>query len=107
MDARPHTRRINADTLKLALVARRARPGTRWAAMSDGAETQPCRTQPPGGGYVIRTDSRLVPMDRGYLVRCIERARRHHRWELQRTWGVGIRAIRAEVTSSYILRAGQ
>lgn len=101
----PRTWRISADKLTLALVARKARPQTRWAAMSEHVVTAACKTQQPGGGYFIRSGSQLTPMHRGDLLSCVERAARHSRHECRRTWGVGVHRLRTEVRSTYILPA--
>ncbi len=103
----PHRGRIahiDAQMLALALGARRARPQTRWAAMSAHAVTSSCQPRQAGGGWVIHAQSLLQPMNRGDLKRCVERAKRHNRHEPRRTWGIGWRAIQAEVGGGYILR---
>jgi hypothetical protein len=91
------TRAINAEHLKLALVARKLRPGTRWAAVSNGMATQACKPQRYSQGWGIHTQPLLAPMDRGYMQSLLERVRRQHgRAEVQRTWGAGMRALGME-----------
>jgi len=96
-----HTRHISAEHVLLALVARKV-TDARWAAMSNGASTAPCaRRSAPS--YRLPHGPLMVPMDRGNIFRAIDRVRCHGRDELKRTFGLGIRALRAE-TQSFILR---
>lgn len=96
---------ISADKLQLALVARKLRPMTRWAALSDGAATASCKPRQPGGGYLIHHGSMLAPMDRGHFSVVLDRVRAQGRAEVLRTWGAGIRTLQAEASSS-VMHAG-
>lgn len=99
--ARP--RAILADHVQLALVASKARPGTRWAAMSNGAATAPCQPRQPGGGYLIHQPPLLTPLTQGFMVRVLNRARSQGRSEVLRTWRTSIAVLKAEF-STHILR---
>jgi hypothetical protein len=97
----PVRRPINAEHLMLALVARRAVPARRWAALSDGATTNACSQR--CGHYSLRTPPLMVPMDRGGMHSVVERTRLLHGLpEVRRVWGTGLRAMLAE-TSGVIL----
>jgi len=96
------TRHINAEHLKLALVARRVRPSTRWAAMAEHAQTSSCRQRQAGGGWVIHAAPLLAPMDRGNVRSLLERVRCQGRDEVLRTWGCGVRAMQAEFAFSIL-----
>ena len=98
--AQPPQRVIKAEHLQLSLYARKVRPGTRWAAMSNGAHTSSGNRRPAGTGYVMPRLPLLSPMDRGLLWHCIDRARVQGRRELHATFGCGIRALQSEIVSS-------
>ena len=99
----PRPRVINAEHLKLALVARRVRPTTRWAAMSDGAATSSCKRGQPGGGYCVHQPPLLQPLTAGRMQALYERVRSHGRSEVLRTWRASIAVLKAEF-SSCVLR---
>lgn len=104
MARQPQPRVINAEHLKLALVAGKARPGSRWAAMSDGAATASCRRRQPGGGYLIHTAPLLTPLMQGHMLRLLERARSQGRAEVLQTWRTSIAVLTAEF-NQHVLRA--
>lgn len=106
-----HTATIRAADLPLVLAAaklRRANAGQtcQLAALSerplielDCASTS--RWTRPGLRDEARrmglAQSRILPMQRGHIALVYERIRREHgRGEVLRTWGAGIRALRAE-----------
>lgn len=95
----PRHRVINLQDLQLALVARKVRPVTRWAAISDGALTAPCRQRQPGGGYLIHCRPLMTPMDRGHLGAVLDRVRSQGRSEVLRTWRTSIAVMRAEAAA--------
>lgn len=101
----PSPRIINADHLRLALVARRIRPGTRWAAMSDGAESNFCMPRPAGGGYLIRHEPLMGPLTAGRMGALFDRVRSHGRAEVLRTWGANMGELKTEF-SNCVLRTG-
>ena len=106
-----HTATIRADDLPLVLAAAKMRRRTA------GRTCQLCALTP---APVIRVDcaansqwirpglaaearrvgigqSRVMPMQRGHIALVYERTNRQHgRREVQRTWGAGIRTLRAE-----------
>lgn len=100
----PLPRVISAEHLKLALVARRVRPTTRWAAMSDGAATASCTRSQPGGGYCVHQPPLLQPLTAGRMQTLFDRVRAHGRTEVLRTWRTSIAVLKAEF-SSCVLRA--
>ena len=96
------TSAISADQLKLALVARRINrltgKRTRWAAMSATTRVS-MGCVPPGRHWVrpLPMPSMLMPMERGDLFKAIERTRCvAGTAAVRRTFGAGIRALRAE-----------
>lgn len=90
-------RTIKAEHLMLALVARKLRPTTRWAAVSNGMATSACKPQRYSQGWGIHTQPLLAPLTRGHMQALLERVRREHgRAEVLRTWGAGMRALGAE-----------
>jgi len=95
----PPPRLIRADHLALALVARKARPAVRWAAMSNGAFTSSCSRRPPGGGYLMHEPPLLTPMQRGRMATLLDRVRAHGYAEVHRTWHTGMRVLEAEFRS--------
>lgn len=100
------TRHINAEHLRLALVARKVRPTTRWAAMSNGAQTSSCQRRQPGGGYLIHADPLMSPLTAGRMQSLFERVRAQGRSEVHRTWPrTSIAVLKAEF-SSCVLRTG-
>lgn len=99
----PAKRHISADHLKLALVARKARPGSRWAAMSNGAITADCRRHQPGSGYLIHQPPVLSPLMQGHMLRLLVRAHSQGRTEVLRTWRTSIAVLKAEF-SAHVLR---
>ncbi len=99
--ARP-PRRILAEHLELALVARKVRPGTRWAAMAEHAETSFCRQRQAGGGWLIHRPPLMAPMHSGHMRTVLERVRCQGRDEVLRTWGCGVRALQAEFATSVL-----
>lgn len=96
----PAPRLIRADHLALALVARKARPTVRWAAMSNGAFTSSCSQRPPGGGYLMHEPPLLTPMQRGRMTALLDRVRSHGYAEVHRTWHTGMRELAVEFRSS-------
>ena len=101
----PARRHISAEHLRLALVASKARPGTRWAAMSNGAATSLCTRHQPGGGFYMHMAPVLSPLTAGRMQHLYERVRSHGRSEVLRTWGASIAVLKAEF-SSCVLRSG-
>lgn len=99
----PRHRVINLQDLQLALVARRVRPVTRWAAISDHALTAPCRQRQSGGGYLIHSRPLMMPMDRGNLGAVLRRVRSQGRAEVLRTWRASIAVMKAEA-GSHVMR---
>ena len=91
-------RSIDSKQVELALVASRAVPATRWAAMSAHVHTQECR--PPlrdgGGTYQLRSPSLLSPMNRGDWHCVLRRLEYRGPRAIRKAFGVGIRAMRAE-----------
>ena len=98
-------RHISAEHLLLALVAMKARPGTRWAALSNGAITPSCAARRRGDTFAMATPPMLTPLSRGRMHHLLERVRNNYgRQEVMRTWGAGMRALKAEF-SSFIIRS--
>lgn len=59
----------------------------RWAAMSNGCETDDCRPRPPGVRYwCVAQPSRLLPLNRGGLACAVERVIERGRAEVIATW---------------------
>lgn len=96
------TRHINTEHLRLALVARKAWPGTRWAAMAEHAHTSSCHRRQAGGGWVIHGEPLLTPMHNGHMRILLDRVRCQGRAEVLRTWGCGVRALQAEFATSIL-----
>ena len=95
------THRINAEHVLLSLVARRALKGRRWAAMSDGAHTNPCGAS--YGRFAAKHPPLMVPMTRGRMNNVVEHVRLN--WglpEVRKTWGAGYRAM-LEETAGFVL----
>jgi hypothetical protein len=84
-------------------VASKARPGTRWAAMSNGAATAGCQRHQIGGGYLIHHPPLLSPLTQGYMLRLLNRVRSQGRGEVLRTWRTSIAVLNAEF-SAHVLR---
>lgn len=101
---KPNVRCISADHVRLMLVARNVRPGTRWAAMSNGAATSACQRRQPGGGYYMHTPPLMQPLTAGRMQLLFERVRSHGRSEVLRTWRTSIAVLKVEF-SSCVLRA--
>lgn len=89
---------ISAEHVRLALVVRRARPTTRWAAMAGHYfSTRNCQTSRHVDREHWPTPPLLLPMDRGHLHRAIERQRlTHGLGSIRQTFGCGLREILAE-----------
>ena len=100
----PRPRHISAEHLKLSLVASKARPGTRWAAMSNGAATACCRRHQPGGGYLIHQPPLLSPLMQGHMLRLLDRAHSQGRSEVLRTWRTSIAVLKAEFDMHVVRR---
>lgn len=97
---------IRAEHLLLALVAMKARPGTCWAAISNGVITPSCAEGRRGHSYGMAVPPMLTPLSRGRMQQLLERVRRTHgRQEVMRTWGAGMRALAAEFSTCVIRRA--
>lgn len=90
---------IDAEHLKLALVARKVRPCTRWAAMSNGAATKSCTRRYGVQGYYMHIEPVLAPMSTGRMATLLERVRAQGRGEVLRTWRAGIRVLEVEFAS--------
>jgi len=101
----PARRHISAEHLRLALVASKARPGTRWAAMSNGGATGACRRHQPGGGYLIHQPPLMSPLMQGHMLALLDRTHSQGRAEVLRTWRTSIAVLRAEF-SRHVLRTG-
>jgi hypothetical protein len=114
-----HTATIRATDLPLVLAAaklRRRNAGRtcQLAALSAGPAIQvDCASNSqwtrPGLRDEARriglSQSRILPMQRGHIAQVYERINRAHgRREVLRTWGAGIRALRAE--PRYVLNGG-
>lgn len=97
--ARTRHRHINAQHLKLALLARKAQPAIRWAAISNGAATAACLPRQPGGGYWMYQPPLLAPMATGWMQRLLDRARSQGCSEVLRTWRTSIAVLRVEFSS--------
>lgn len=90
---------IRADHLELCMATRRMHGVARFAAMSDGTDTNSCSRR--SGHYRIQHGPLMVPMNRGQMRTVVERTRLHHGLdEVRRTWGIGLRAMRAANESS-------
>jgi hypothetical protein len=91
----PTIRTIDAGMLQLALVARRLNT-TRalWCAMSDHVHTQPCRFS--AGTYRLPQKSAAGPLSRGDWYRVLWRVEAQGAKACRKTFGIGIRALRAE-----------
>lgn len=93
---------IDPKQVELALVARRAVPDTRWAAMSAHVHTQECQRPIRGAagdhGYRIPARSLLTPMNRGHWHSVLRRLECRGARAIRKHFGVGIRAMRAEST---------
>lgn len=101
-----HTRTISADHLQLSLVAMRLKhSSTRWAAMSEGVQTQPCDRR--GHHYQLAHPPLMTPMHNGRMATVLHRVRVHGLSEVKRTFGTGLRAMQAELSSSILKRAAQ
>lgn len=92
------TRHIDAEHVLLALVARRANPRCRWAAMADHEWTpRECRHRYYGPTPAQHRPPLLSPMARGHLHRAIERQRLTQGLpSIRKTFGAGLRALLAE-----------
>lgn len=99
----PRVRLISAEHVRLMLVARHVRPVTRWAAMSNGAQTSSCQRRQPGGGYFTHVDPLMSPLTAGRMQAVYERVRSHGRAEVLRTWRASIAVLKAEF-STCVLR---
>ena len=103
----PRPRVIRLQDLQLAMVARKAAPATRWAAVSNGGITGPCRRRQAGGGYLIHSAPLMMPMDRGHLGAVLDRVRSQGRAEVLRTWrGTSIAVMQAEAANC-VMRAAR
>ena len=99
-------RHISAEHLLLALVSMKARPGTRWAALSDGTITPSCADRKRGAAYSMPMPPLLTPLARGLMNQPLQRVRlRYGRKEVQRTWGAGMRVLAHEFSTVVIRRA--
>jgi len=86
---------ISADQLKLAIVARKFEGSRcRWAVMSAHVLTGECRRG--FEGYRLAARSLLTPMSRGELWRCTTRVASRGAKEFRKTFGIGVRAFKAE-----------
>lgn len=97
---------IKAEHVLLALVARKiaarqiasGERGARWAAMSNGVSTQSCDRR--RRAYRLPCPPLMQPMHRGNLAEVVERTRLVGGLpEVRRTWGLGLRAMQAEVAN--------
>lgn len=91
------TRQINAKHLQSVLWARKAAPDVRWCAMSNTVDSYGCsRRMAPD--YRIKVPPLFLVMSRisHSLVKQV-RSRGHK--EVRKTWGVGIRALLAEIST--------
>lgn len=104
MSAPSQPRYIKAEHVLLALVARKVanmqvahgERGARWAAMSNGVNTQSCDRR--RGAYRLPCPPLMLPMNHGDLLRTVERSRLQRGLpEVRRTWGCGLRALQAEL----------
>ena len=94
-------RTINAEHLLLALVARKAVPSRRWAAMSERIDTQACDRRRASWHFAM--PPMLSPMHRGRFDAVLSRTRcLHGLAEVRKTWRTGLRALVAE-TSGVVL----
>lgn len=100
----PSPRYIKAEHVLLALVTRKiaamqvahGERGSRWAAMSNGVNTQSCDRR--RGAYRLPYPPLLLPMNHGELRQAVERTRLVGGLaEVRRTWGCGLRVLRAEL----------
>lgn len=94
---------IRADHLTLALAAMKARPGTRWAAISNGVITPSCAERGRGHTYGMAVPPLLTPLTRGRMQHLLDRVRASGgRQEVMRTWGAGMRTLAAEFSTCVI-----
>lgn len=104
-----HYATINPEHLQLCAVTHRLRstaqaPRARFAAMSSGRWTPSNCGQRFGAAPVLPRPPLMAPMDRGLLLRAVERTRLQHGLdEVRRTWGTGLKALRAEL-GDHLLR---
>lgn len=94
MTTSPTMRTIDAGHLQLVLVAHRIGCHARWAAMSDHVHTKPCKVYADADR---RPQASMAgPMSRGAWYRTLWRIEAQGAKECRKTFGIGIRALRAE-----------
>lgn len=99
MATHANTRHISASYLQLALVARKIRPGTKWAVISNGVNTYGCDPRIAPTSYRRPTPSLLTPLLPSVPARVVERVRLNYGLdEVRKTWGIGYRALLAEIS---------
>lgn len=92
-------RTISASYLKLALVARKIRPGTKWAVISNGVDTYGCDPRVAPTSYRRPRPSLLTPLIPSLPAKVVERVRIGYGLdEVRKTWGTGYRALLAEIS---------
>lgn len=96
--AHPQPVVILAEHVLLALVARKANPRCRWAAMASGRySTRSCHWRTSGIGSFYARPPLLSPMQRGNLHRAIQQQRlTQGLTSIRATYGTGLRALLAE-----------
>lgn len=98
---------ISMENVALAIVARKVRPQTRWAAMGTHiTSTARCSTRraPPSHEHIRHVPSLMTPMQRGDISRVYQTTNLlHGRAEVLKTWRIGIRALMSE--PKYIVTA--
>lgn len=88
---------IPAELVLLCIVARKANPRCRLAAVTGYTWSPSCSTRFGGNPPRPRFPPLLTPMQRGYLHRAIERQRLTQGLaSIRKTFGVGLRAVLAE-----------
>ena len=96
-----HTSTIDAGMVQLALVTRKMRLGSRWAAMSAHVHTADCRFR-LAPSYRLPQQSVAQPMSRGNLDQVVRRVKSQGRREVLVTFGCGVRAITADAARHFL-----
>lgn len=94
---------IDAGMVQLALVTQKMRTRCRWAAMSAHVVTADCRRRSVPS-YRLPMKSVAQPMSRGDMSTVVKTVRSQGRREVMATFGIGVRAIEAEIRS-YVMEA--
>lgn len=95
------TAHIDAGMVQLALVTRKMRLDSRWAAMSAHTVTADCRFR-LSPSYRLPQQSVAQPMTRGNLDQVVRRVKSQGRREVIATFGCGVRAITADAARHFL-----